>query len=165
MTRVCEALGVEWVPCERGFECVVEKRVNVPSRERAFPSATAFSLISVRAIVRLAGPSSPFLLAACLACCRRARAGRSCVSHRSSGREGGGRKKEKSARKDCGEQVTTTNNNMVEQLTEEQIAEFKEAFSLFDKDGDGKYVALFLGFLIFRCLLLLFSFFPRKPEK
>ncbi len=24
-----------------------------------------------------------------------------------------------------------------EQLTEEQIAEFKEAFSLFDKDGDG----------------------------
>jgi calmodulin len=27
--------------------------------------------------------------------------------------------------------------NMVEQLTEEQIAEFKEAFSVFDKDGDG----------------------------
>jgi Ca2+-binding EF-hand superfamily protein len=26
---------------------------------------------------------------------------------------------------------------MAEQLTEEQIAEFKEAFSLFDKDGDG----------------------------
>ncbi|RVW22459.1 hypothetical protein CK203_112788 [Vitis vinifera] len=25
---------------------------------------------------------------------------------------------------------------MAEQLTEEQIAEFKEAFSLFDKDGD-----------------------------
>ena len=24
-----------------------------------------------------------------------------------------------------------------DQLTEEQIAEFKEAFSLFDKDGDG----------------------------
>jgi len=24
-----------------------------------------------------------------------------------------------------------------EQLSEEQIAEFKEAFSLFDKDGDG----------------------------
>jgi hypothetical protein len=55
----------------------------------------------------------------------------------------GREKEEKSARKDCGEQVTTTtNNNMVEQLTEEQIAEFKEAFSLFDKDGDGKYVAL-----------------------
>lgn len=28
---------------------------------------------------------------------------------------------------------------MAEQLTEEQIAEFKEAFSLFDKDGDGIY--------------------------
>lgn len=27
---------------------------------------------------------------------------------------------------------------MADQLTEEQIAEFKEAFSLFDKDGDGK---------------------------
>jgi Ca2+-binding EF-hand superfamily protein len=27
---------------------------------------------------------------------------------------------------------------MAEQLTEDQIAEFKEAFSLFDKDGDGK---------------------------
>jgi hypothetical protein len=27
---------------------------------------------------------------------------------------------------------------MAEHLTEEQIAEFKEAFSLFDKDGDGK---------------------------
>ncbi|MBA0806514.1 hypothetical protein Gohar_005965 [Gossypium harknessii] len=26
---------------------------------------------------------------------------------------------------------------MVDQLTDEQIAEFKEAFSLFDKDGDG----------------------------
>ncbi|KAB5511114.1 hypothetical protein DKX38_030200 [Salix brachista] len=29
---------------------------------------------------------------------------------------------------------------MTEQLTEEQIAEFKEAFSLFDKDGDGSSV-------------------------
>lgn len=29
---------------------------------------------------------------------------------------------------------------MAEQLSEEQIAEFKEAFSLFDKDGDGKQV-------------------------
>ena len=29
---------------------------------------------------------------------------------------------------------------MADQLTEEQIAEFKEAFSLFDKDGDGKLV-------------------------
>jgi hypothetical protein len=32
---------------------------------------------------------------------------------------------------------------MADQLTEEQIAEFKEAFSLFDKDGDGKKI--FLG--------------------
>lgn len=28
-----------------------------------------------------------------------------------------------------------------EQLTEEQIAEFKEAFALFDKDGDGASLA------------------------
>jgi calmodulin len=26
---------------------------------------------------------------------------------------------------------------MADQLTDDQIAEFKEAFSLFDKDGDG----------------------------
>ena len=31
---------------------------------------------------------------------------------------------------------------MADQLTEEQIAEFKEAFSLFDKDGDGKFVTV-----------------------
>jgi len=30
-------------------------------------------------------------------------------------------------------------DKMAEQLTEEQIAEFKEAFSLFDKDGDGEW--------------------------
>jgi calmodulin len=30
------------------------------------------------------------------------------------------------------------NFKMAEQLTDEQIAEFKEAFSLFDKDGDGE---------------------------
>lgn len=35
--------------------------------------------------------------------------------------------------------LTSKSINMAEQLTEEQIAEFKEAFSLFDKDGDGKY--------------------------
>lgn len=29
---------------------------------------------------------------------------------------------------------------MADQLTEEQIAEFKEAFSLFDKDGDGEFI-------------------------
>uniref|UniRef100_A0A2K5HYF3 EF-hand domain-containing protein n=1 Tax=Colobus angolensis palliatus TaxID=336983 RepID=A0A2K5HYF3_COLAP len=34
---------------------------------------------------------------------------------------------------------------MVGQLTEEQIAEFKEAFSLFDKDGDGTITTKKLG--------------------
>ncbi|KAJ6969918.1 EF-hand domain-containing protein [Populus alba x Populus x berolinensis] len=34
---------------------------------------------------------------------------------------------------------------MTEQLTEEQIAEFKEAFSLFDKDGDGCITTKELG--------------------
>jgi uncharacterized protein YlxP (DUF503 family) len=33
-----------------------------------------------------------------------------------------------------------SNITMADQLTEEQIAEFKEAFSLFDKDGDGELV-------------------------
>jgi len=32
---------------------------------------------------------------------------------------------------------------MAEQYTEEQIAEFKEAFSLFDKDGDGQCLLMF----------------------
>ena len=35
---------------------------------------------------------------------------------------------------------------MADQLTEEQIAEFKEAFSLFDKDGDGEYLLVFWRF-------------------
>jgi len=34
-------------------------------------------------------------------------------------------------------QDRTRQDTMVEQLTSDQIAEFKEAFSLFDKDGDG----------------------------
>lgn len=29
-------------------------------------------------------------------------------------------------------------------LTEEQVAEFKEAFSLFDKDGDGKFINMLM---------------------
>ena len=32
----------------------------------------------------------------------------------------------------------------LDDYTEDQIAEFKEAFSLFDKDGDGKNPNLFL---------------------
>ena len=35
--------------------------------------------------------------------------------------------------------------NMADQLTEEQIAEFREAFSLFDKDGDGTITTKELG--------------------
>jgi Ca2+-binding EF-hand superfamily protein len=36
---------------------------------------------------------------------------------------------------------------MAEHLTDEQIGEFKEAFSLFDKDGDGiQYTMLILAF-------------------
>ena len=37
---------------------------------------------------------------------------------------------------------------MADQLTEEQIAEFKEAFSLFDKDGDGTITTKELGTLM-----------------
>ena len=40
---------------------------------------------------------------------------------------------------------------MADQLTEEQIAEFKEAFSLFDKDGDGTITTKELG-KVFRML-------------
>merc|ERR1711934_656161 len=39
----------------------------------------------------------------------------------------------------------TRKANMADQLTEEQIAEFKEAFSLFDKDGDGTITTKELG--------------------
>ena len=34
---------------------------------------------------------------------------------------------------------------MADKLTEEQVAEFKEAFSLFDKDGDGTITTKELG--------------------
>merc|ERR1711920_505886 len=39
-------------------------------------------------------------------------------------------------------------SKMADQLTEEQIAEFKEAFSLFDKDGDGTITTKELGTVI-----------------
>ncbi|XP_030855323.1 calmodulin-like [Strongylocentrotus purpuratus] len=42
-------------------------------------------------------------------------------------------------------QLSTTIDKMADQLTEEQIAEFKEAFSLFDKDGDGTITTKELG--------------------
>ena len=41
--------------------------------------------------------------------------------------------------------VLHSSSNMAEQLTEDQIAEFKEAFSLFDKDGDGTITTKELG--------------------
>ena len=43
---------------------------------------------------------------------------------------------------------------MADQLTEEQIAEFKEAFSLFDKDGDGKLDYFPLNFVCAHALYL-----------
>lgn len=42
-------------------------------------------------------------------------------------------------------QRTKNTSKMADQLTEEQIAEFKEAFSLFDKDGDGTITTKELG--------------------
>ncbi|KAL6001136.1 Calmodulin [Asimina triloba] len=41
--------------------------------------------------------------------------------------------------------VREESERMAEQLTEEQISEFKEAFSLFDKDGDGCITTKELG--------------------
>lgn len=38
-----------------------------------------------------------------------------------------------------------TNLNIIDNLTEEQIAEFKEAFQIFDKDGDGSITTKELG--------------------
>ena len=38
-----------------------------------------------------------------------------------------------------------TSNEMADTLTDEQIAEFKEAFALFDKDGDGTITTKELG--------------------
>ena len=46
---------------------------------------------------------------------------------------------------------------MADQLTDDQISEFKEAFSLFDKDGDGQIPSI-LGLFP---LLRRFFFYPR----
>lgn len=43
---------------------------------------------------------------------------------------------------------------MADKLTDDQIAEFKEAFSLFDKDGD--------GLILFTPIAFLFSLMPRS---
>lgn len=44
---------------------------------------------------------------------------------------------------------------MADQLTDDQISEFKEAFSLFDKDGDGQYPR-------FDCIKYISFFFPDR---
>jgi Ca2+-binding EF-hand superfamily protein len=41
---------------------------------------------------------------------------------------------------------------MVEQLTEDQIAEYKEAFQLFDKNGDGTITAAEVRWWFWRLL-------------
>jgi hypothetical protein len=50
----------------------------------------------------------------------------------------------------------TTTAAMVDHLSEDQIAEFKEAFSLFDKDGDGNITTKELG-TVMRSLGLFYS--------
>ncbi|RWW53769.1 hypothetical protein BHE74_00039734 [Ensete ventricosum] len=54
---------------------------------------------------------------------------------------------------------------MAEQLTDDQISEFKEAFSLFDKDGDGQTfsIPLFSPFFFFFFFFFFFLLFVR-PE-
>ncbi|RWW05985.1 hypothetical protein GW17_00030714, partial [Ensete ventricosum] len=56
--------------------------------------------------------------------------------------------------------VLDPRGGMAEQLTDEQISEFKEAFSLFDKDGDGQIPPI-------RSLTFLFSAIEkgRRPKK
>ena len=54
---------------------------------------------------------------------------------------------------------------MADQLTEEQIAEFKEAFSLFDKDGDGTITTKELGTVGLTIdISCLFIFQPHQPQ-
>ena len=46
--------------------------------------------------------------------------------------------------------ILTINFIKAEKLSEQQIAEFKEAFSLFDKDSDGKITKRRYSYEIFR---------------
>ena len=55
---------------------------------------------------------------------------------------------------------------MADQLTDDQISEFKEAFSLFDKDGDGPILSLSLSLIIINYQIYFFdrsTFFLRLP--
>lgn len=51
---------------------------------------------------------------------------------------------------------------MADQLTDEQISEFKEAFSLFDKDGDGTQLFFFFFFRFRHFSVLSFLYFSAR---
>lgn len=53
---------------------------------------------------------------------------------------------------------------MADQLTEDQISEFKEAFSLFDKDGDGKLALHDYAFHSFFHTPKIYMFLKKKNE-
>ena len=42
---------------------------------------------------------------------------------------------------------------MTDHLADDQISEFKEAFSLFDKDGDGLFLLIHPGLIFFYAFL------------
>jgi len=48
---------------------------------------------------------------------------------------------------------------MADQLTDDQISEFKEAFSLFDKDGDGLFLLIYLLICFLGCFWFCFYVF------
>lgn len=51
---------------------------------------------------------------------------------------------------------------MADQLTDDQISEFKEAFSLFDKDGDGT-LFFFWSSYCFKCFVNAYDFAIVEP--